>query len=255
LFYTKNKTMLNRKLKVFFAGNALLLITLPAGSHLKLDTPGMEPAYDNVKNISSSASSFRLNKQAKQFVKDYIRRNDESLSKIRIRSEAYFPMMDSVFALHGMPVELKYLAVVESELKSTATSRVGAKGPWQFMPATAKIMGLKITKHYDERTSYRKSTRAAARYLKDLYSEYNDWLLVLAAYNGGPGPVNKAIKRSGSRNFWKLQQFLPAESRGHVKKFIATHYYFEGQGGWTTLTKAETQKLMKEVAEAVASAQ
>jgi membrane-bound lytic murein transglycosylase D len=166
------------------------------------------------------------------------------LTKVKERSEKHFPMMDSVFNKYNLPVELKYLAVIESELKPSATSNVGAKGPWQFMPETAKLLGLKVTAHYDERVNYRKSTKAAAIYLKDLHREFGDWLLVLAAYNSGPGPVYAAIKKSGSRNFWKLQNYLPAESRDHVKKFIATHYYFEGQGGITTLTKAEMQKLV-----------
>jgi membrane-bound lytic murein transglycosylase D len=95
----------------------------------------------------------------------------------------------------------------------------------------------------DERTDYYKSTHAAARYLTELYKIYNDWLLVIAAYNGGPGNVNAAIRKSKSRNFWDLQHFLPAESRDHVKKFIATHYVMEGDGGITTLTKDETEIL------------
>jgi membrane-bound lytic murein transglycosylase D len=241
--------MLNRKLK-FIAGNAVFLaLSLPAGSYtnvasfLSTDT-GTDPEYNAAAKVSANASGVRLNKQATIFVKDYLKRNNQLLGKIKQRGEKHFPMMDSIFNLYNLPVELKYLAVVESELKSTATSHVGAKGPWQFMPQTAKILGLKINKYYDERTNFRKSTRAAAIYLRDLHNMYGDWLLVLAAYNGGPGPVNKAIKKSGSRNFWKLQQYLPEESRGHVKKFIATHYYFEGQGGETTLTKAEREKLL-----------
>src|SRR5207342_2866609 len=98
---------------------------------------------------------------------------------------------------------------------------------------------------YDERTDYYKSTMAAARYLKDLYALFDDWLLVLAAYNGGPGPVYTAIRESGSKDFWILQDYLPSESREHVKKFIATHYYFEGRGSETTLTKAENRKYKK----------
>jgi membrane-bound lytic murein transglycosylase D len=98
------------------------------------------------------------------------------------------------------------------------------------MPATAQILGLKTSHQNDERTNYYKSTIAAAKYLRDLYAEFNDWLLVLAAYNGGPKPVYNAIQKSGSKNFWILQNYLPAESRDHVKKFIATHYYFEGRG-------------------------
>jgi len=134
---------------------------------------------------------------------------------------------------------LKYLAVIESELNTTALSCVGAVGPWQLMPETAHDLGLKITPKYDERTSYYKSTKAAALYLKDLYGQFGDWLLVLAAYNSGPGPVIAAIRKSGSRNFWALQSYLPAETRGHVKRFIATEYFFEGHGSVATLTKAE----------------
>ena len=100
---------------------------------------------------------------------------------------------------------------------------------------------------YDERTHFYKSTVAAAKYLKDLYGEFNDWLLVIAAYNSGPGPIYKAIKKSGSRNFWALQQYLPEESRGHVKRFIGTHYFFEGQGSLVTLTKSETARYLKQV--------
>jgi membrane-bound lytic murein transglycosylase D len=116
------------------------------------------------------------------------------------------------------------------------------------MPETAHILGLKISRKNDERTHLRKSTVAAAKYLRDLYAEFGDWLLVMAAYNGGPAPVNAAIKKSGSRNFYNLQYFLPAESREHVKKYIATHYYFEGKAGVTTLTKIENYHYAKAVA-------
>jgi membrane-bound lytic murein transglycosylase D len=104
-------------------------------------------------------------------------------------------------------------------------------------------MGLHVNAYVDERTDYYKSTHAAARYLSQLYNIYNDWLLVIAAYNGGPGNVDAAIRKSKSRNFWDLQHYLPAESRDHVKKFIATHYIMEGEGGITTLTKSETDEL------------
>jgi hypothetical protein len=98
---------------------------------------------------------------------------------------------------------------------------------------------------FDERKSYYKSTKAAARYLKDLYAEFGDWLLVIAAYNCGPKPLYNAIKKSGGRNFWTLQKYLPKETSQHVKKFIATHYYFEGQGSLATLTKEETNRYNK----------
>jgi len=185
------------------------------------------------------APKVSLNKQALQFANNYIRKSAEDLVSIRQRSKIPFSIMDSVFNQYGLPVELKYLAVIESELRTTALSHVGARGPWQLMPETAHDLGLKITRHYDERTNYYKSTKAAALYLRDLYAQFGDWLLVLAAYNSGPKPVLTAIHRSGSKNFWALQNYLPAETRGHVKRFIATHYYFEGQGSVTTLTKAE----------------
>ena len=110
------------------------------------------------------------------------------------------------------------------------------------MPATARVLGLKVTRKYDERTNYYKSTQAAAKYLRDLYKELGDWLLVIAAYNGGTANVYRAEHKSGSHDFWDLQYYLPAESRNHVKKFIGTHYIFEGQGGITTLTKEEANQ-------------
>lgn len=190
--------------------------------------------HGDAADLSVHASyRMRLNLRVKQFVKSYIQSNRTTLSNIKKRSQAPFTIADSVLTHYSLPSQLKYLEVIESELKPSAVSRVGAVGPWQLMPATARILGLKITHARDERMLYGKSTTAAARYLKDLYAEYGDWLLVLAAYNGGEGPVNHAIHASGSHNFWQLQAYLPAESRGHVKKFIATLYYFEGQSSMT----------------------
>jgi hypothetical protein len=196
------------------------------------------------KTLLHSAEAFRapkikLNKQVLQFVNNYIRKSAEDLVSIQKRSKLPFSIMDSVFIRYGLPTELKYLAVIESELKTTALSHVGALGPWQLMPETAHDLGLKVTRHYDERTNYYKSTKAAALYLRDLYAQFGDWLLVLAAYNSGPRPVYTAMHKAGSKSFWALQYYLPAETRGHVKRYIATHYYFEGQGSVTTLTKAE----------------
>ncbi|ULQ53424.1 lytic transglycosylase domain-containing protein [Flavihumibacter fluvii] len=182
-------------------------------------------------HISSADYAFernpRMNAVSAKFIKKYITTNTDNLDVIREKSASIFELMDAVFNKYKLPVELKYLAVVESELNPTAVSRVGAVGTWQLMPATAKILGLKITPKVDERKSVRKSTKAAAIYLRDLHTEFKDWLLVLAAYNCGPGPIYAAMKKSGSKNFWMLQKFLPAESRQHVHKFIATHQYFE----------------------------
>jgi membrane-bound lytic murein transglycosylase D len=188
----------------------------------------------------NEANGIRLNPRAITFVQDYMEKNGEDLRKIKGMAKPYFTVIDGILKKYGLPLELKYLCVIESELKSTATSWAGAVGPWQLMPQTARDLGLRVGRGIDERKNYTKSTHAAALYLRDLYREFGDWLLVIAAYNGGPANVYNAIKKSqGSRNFWKLQNYLPAETRMHVKKFIGTHYIFEGQGSVTTLTKAE----------------
>jgi membrane-bound lytic murein transglycosylase D len=189
--------------------------------------------------IADEAPKIGLRKEALRFANSYLEKNAELLEQIRKKSPRYFQIMDTVFTRYNLPVELKHLAIVESELNPKARSRVGALGPWQLMPSTARILNLKVNGRTDERTHFYKSTVAAAKYLRDLYKIFDDWLLVIAAYNSGPGPVLKAIKKSGSRNFWKLQYYLPAETRGHVKKYISTHYFYEGNGGVTTLTKYE----------------
>jgi membrane-bound lytic murein transglycosylase D len=161
------------------------------------------------------------------------------LTKMKGWGQPYFNLIESILTQYGLPRELKYIAVIESNLSTGATSRVGAGGPWQFMPYTARDYGLVVNGYYDERRDYYKSTHAAARYLLSLYKDMHDWLLVMAAYNGGPGRVYNAIKKSGSRNFWDLQYYLPAESRTYVKRFIATHYIMEGAGGITTVTSQQ----------------
>jgi membrane-bound lytic murein transglycosylase D len=186
-----------------------------------------------------SSNGARLNPKALSFIQDYLKDNWEELQNVRSYGKPYFNIIENILAQYGLPKELKYLAVIESNLKPTAVSWVGAVGPWQLMPQTARDLGLKVTRGHDERKNYYKSTRAAALYLRDLYKELGDWLLVIAAYNGGTNNVYHAIHKSGSRNFWELQYFLPAESRIHVKKFIGTQYAFEGQGSVTTLTRQE----------------
>ncbi len=187
----------------------------------------------------------RLNPMAISFVEAYIAKNKKGMLAMKGWASPYFDMMDAILMQHGVPKEMKYLAVIESGLRYNAISWAGAVGPWAFMPAAAKEYGLKVSKNYDERLDYYKSTHAAASLLTDLYRKYGDWLLVVAAYNGGPGNVNKAIKKSGgSKDFWALQYHLPNESMNHVKKFIATHYIFEGEGGITTITKSEVKDLL-----------
>jgi len=224
------------------------------------DTINQAPRFDTTlfrlsgldSEALSKAPAIPLNKQGSNFVQVYLKKYDEHMELMKERSIRIFPIMDSIFSLYDLPEELKYLAVVESELRPKVVSHVGARGTWQFMPTTARLLKLKVTKHYDERTNVAKSTVAAAKYLRDLHAQFGDWPLAIAAYNCGPAPILKAIKKSGSRNFWKLQHYLPAETRGHVKRFIATHYYFEGQGGITTMTKEECKKYKKDMINYVA---
>jgi len=197
-----------------------------------------------ISNPSAGVGSVQLNPRAASFVQDYMASHSRHLIKMKDWALPYFNMIDGVLTAHGIPNQLKYLAVIESNMKAYALSWTGAVGPWQFMPSTARRMGLKVNPYIDERTDYYKSTHAAARYLTELYSTYKDWLLVIAAYNGGPGNVDYAIRKSGSRNFWDLQRYLPEESRNHVKKFIATHYIMEGDGSIATVTKDEASQMM-----------
>ena len=150
-------------------------------------------------------------------------------------SEQPFSVIDNVLEKKNLPKELKYLAVIESALNHNAVSKAGAVGPWQLMQSTAKMMGLSVSRHHDDRTDLYKSTGAATKYLELLYSQLNDWLLVIAAYNSGPVPVQRAIERTGSHNFWDIKQYLPRETQGHVLAFIATASIFENLSQFISL--------------------
>ena len=137
----------------------------------------------------------------------------------------YFPLIEDIFDSYGLPVELKYMAIIESALNANAVSRAGATGLWQFMYSTGRFYGLTINSLVDERRDPVKATHAAARYIKDLYNIYNDWILVIAAYNCGPGNVNKAIRRSGNKkDYWDIYYRLPRETRGYIPQYVAATY-------------------------------
>ena len=209
-----------------------------------------DPSINNnksPKNVSnyfntwgSGSPQFELNPNVISFVDTYLSKESYDLKNLKKRAEPYFEIYEKILSAYDLPVELKYLSVIESGLQSQCVSSQGAVGPWQIMPDEAKRFGLKITDDYDERTSFKKSTVVAAKILKELYDDLGDWLLVIAAYNAGEGRVRRAISKANSRNFWEIQDYLPEETRNHVKKYIATHYFFEGSGGWTTLTAEET---------------
>ncbi|MEO8414658.1 MAG: lytic transglycosylase domain-containing protein [Ginsengibacter sp.] len=188
---------------------------------------GFKDLFKNYSYNPAIPYSSQVNPNAESYMQDYLQAYGKHLEQMKATALPYFNLIDGILTKYGLPKELKYLAVIESDLKSYALSNAGARGPWQFMSYTAKDYGLHVNQFEDDRTDYYKSTNAAAKYLLSLYKDFKDWLLVIAAYNGGPGRVYSAINKSGSRNFWKLQYYLPQESRNHVKKFIATHYIME----------------------------
>lgn len=202
-------------------------------------------------NKKITAANVRLQSAVQQFVVDYLDEHGEMLAGIKQHNSARFKTIQSILVKRGIPAELLYLAVVESKLKNNASSGAGAAGVWQLMPATARTLGLKVSGKTDERRYTHQSTVAAAKYLNELYKQFDDWLLVVAAYNCGAGNVQKAIKKSGSREFWKMQRYLPGETRAHVKRFIATHFYYEEKGSLVTLTKTERSKYLASLNESV----
>jgi membrane-bound lytic murein transglycosylase D len=173
--------------------------------------------------ISGNLNSFVL-----QYIKNYYQDNTRNLQDLQTKSGTYFTLIEDVFDRFGIPEELKYLAVIESGLNTNARSRVGAVGTWQLMAGTARLLGLRVNRSRDERRDLYKSTIAAAKYLNELHDQFDNWLLVIAAYNCGPGGVMKAIDRSGgSTDFWDLKKYLPQESQKHVMKFLATAYILD----------------------------
>lgn len=192
--------------------------------------------------------TYQLNPKALSFIQTYMDKEGPGLKKMKTWAKPYFNLYDQILIANNVPVELKYLSVIESSLNAGVVSWAGAVGPWQIMPEEAKRLGLKLFP-IDERTDYEKSTKAAAVILRELYKEFEDWLLVVAAYNGGAGRVRQAIKKKGTKNFWLLQYELPLETRNHVKKFIATQYVFEAGDNEIQVSDplANNPKLQKEV--------
>lgn len=161
-------------------------------------------------------------------IKYYLKNRKKSTERLMGLAEYYFPLYESTLAKHNVPLEIKYLSIVESALNPKAVSRVGATGLWQFMYGTGKEYGLEIDTYYDERSDPIKSSEAACEYMKRMYKIFGDWDLCLASYNAGPGNVSKAIRRSGGKqNYWNIRPFLPKETQGYVPAFLATMYMFE----------------------------
>ena len=164
------------------------------------------------------------NEKVRNFMVLYSEKMPSKMSNILGLCQYYMPIFEETFSQYNLPDELKYVAIIESALNPTAVSRAGAKGMWQFMTKTAKSYGLEINSFVDERLDPFKSSDAAARYLEDSYNLFGDWNLAISSYNCGPGNVNKAIRRSGRRDFWSVYEYLPRETRGYVPAFVGAMY-------------------------------
>lgn len=174
------------------------------------------------------------NDVVRRYILRYVKHSPRQLAALQRKAEYYFPIFEDILAKHDLPYELCYMPVIESALNPQARSHMGATGLWQFMPATGKKYGLEINSLVDERMDPIRSTEAACLFLKNLYAIFQDWNLVIAAYNCGPGNVNKAIHRAGGkRDFWSIYPYLPSETRGYLPIFIAASYamnYAEAHG-------------------------
>jgi membrane-bound lytic murein transglycosylase D len=216
---------LDSMLSSWYVQNAFLLDSteLAEADTLKQTLP--DSIYIERLQSMQSAVSLSYNNTVKSFITMYTVRKPKQVAIMLGLGNYYFPMFEEALAKYGLPMELKYLPIIESALNPGANSVASAVGLWQFMYSTGKMYKLEISTFVDERRDPLKATDAAARYLRDLYNIYKDWHLVIAAYNCGPGNVNKAIKRCGdAKDYWKIYYRLPKETRGYVPAFIAANY-------------------------------
>ncbi len=196
---------------------------------------GFVPQYDDsvysarMERLNAySPIDFVFNAYVKTYINLYANRRRDLTERVMGLAELYFPLFEEQLDKYNLPLELKYLAVIESALNPVARSRVGATGLWQFMYGTGKMYGLQVNSLVDDRSDIYKSTVAACEHFVDLYKIYNDWNLVLCAYNAGPGNVNRAIRRAGGvRDFWAIRHFLPRETQNYVPAFMAVTYVME----------------------------
>ena len=194
------------------------------------DTTFYQPSYPDsvyVRRLSQLPYVMEMpyNDKVRAFIDMYVLKRREQLGVLLGLSHYYFPIFEEALNRYNLPLELKYLPIIESALKPTIVSHAGAAGLWQFIVSTGRMYGLEINSLIDERCDPIKATDAACRYLRDLYAIYGDWHLVIAAYNCGPGNVNKAMRRSGGkRDYWAIYPYLPRETRGYVPIFIAANY-------------------------------
>lgn len=222
--------------RAVFVCATFLAVLVPIGTAYATHSSSIDGMSEKIKagiEHVVQVVSPRYDATVQSYLRTYLERSRDKTEMMIGRSELYFPMFEQELEAAGLPTDLKYLAVVESALYPHAISPVGATGLWQFMRPTARECGLYVSKYVDERCDPVKSTRAAIRYLTMLYTQFDSWELAMAAYNSGPGRVRYAIRRSGTKDYWKLQRYLPRETRAYVPGFIAASYvlnFYEDHG-------------------------
>lgn len=207
-------------------GNDIKNINIDAQVDYELPT---ELLKERLKAMDAkSPFNIEYNPGLENIIKSFLKNRKKSFGRLMAISDYYFPMFEEALAKQNVPLEIKYLAIVESALNPKAVSRMGATGLWQFMYQTGKLYNLKIDSYVDERSDPLKASEAAAQYMTNMYAIFGDWELVLASYNSGPGNVAKAIRRSGGQqSYWNIRKYLPQETQGYVPAFLATMYLFE----------------------------
>ena len=236
--------------KIILTITALLLFQFTVASSLDIylsdSTRSKKEIENKTKDLESNIIKTRLkilnekspidlvyNKAVENSINSYLGKNKKLISRMFRLAPQYFPMFESSLDKYNIPLEFKYLAIVESALNPRARSPSGAKGLWQFMYLTGKQYNLNVTSYLDERQDPYKSTEAACQYFAKLYEMFGDWNLVLAAYNGGPGYLSRTMAKTGLYDYWQLQPYLRRETRGYVPAFIAVNYamnYYQEHG-------------------------
>jgi len=208
---------------VLLLANGNAAVVTEYAKDLKVPKYKKSVIIDRLEVIEKSVD-LKFNSQVNKYINGYVKRGRKGTEKIIGNSSIYFPIFEYYLDLYNLPDDLKYLTVIESALQPKAVSPKGAGGLWQFIRSTGRKYGLKINNYVDERYDIHKSTEAAVQLLSDLHNRYGDWSLALAAYNSGTVNVNRAIKKAGSKNFWKIKRYLPKETQDYVPKFIAASY-------------------------------
>jgi len=248
--YQKDSTIQSKKKDTLIAKSQKPNLKIDSSHQPRVE---FESLFTVVKtDVKNNPLQYQINDKAISFIQTYMDKQGPELIKMKSWAKPYFNLYDQILESRGIPTQLKYLSVIESHLSSNIVSSAGAVGPWQIMPDEAQRLGLKLMP-VDERTDYQKSTLAAATILKELYDEFGDWLLVVAAYNGGAGRMRQVIQKMKSKDFWEIQYSLPLETRDHVKKFIATNYVFETDQIQATQTKILPDKKGYTSPEAIAN--